>query len=93
MKPINISTDIIPIGEFKSRMSKWLFNAKETGHPIVITQNGRPTAVLLSPEEYDHLQNTKLFVDSVARGISDVESNKVMDTSQLKEELKKHRNQ
>jgi prevent-host-death family protein len=91
MKNINVSSDIIPIGEFKSSMAKWLNTAKNTGQPLIITQNGRPAAVLLSPEEFDNLQYNKLFVDSVTRGISDIESGKVYETQQLKEELKKRR--
>ena len=91
MKSINVSTDIIPIGEFKSSMAKWLNTAKKTGQPLIITQNGRPAAVLLSPEEFDNLQYNKLFVDSVTRGVSDIKYGKVYETEQIKEELKKRR--
>ena len=72
-------------------MAKWLNTAKNTGQPLIITQNGRPAAVLLSPEEFDNLQYNKLFVDSVTRGISDIETGKVYETQQLKEKLKKRR--
>ncbi len=41
---LNIATDIIPIGEFKNKMSKWLKVTKDTGHPLIITQNGKPAA-------------------------------------------------
>ena len=91
MKNINVSSDIIPIGEFKSSMAKWLNTVKDTGQPLIITQNGRPAAVLLSPEEFDNLHYNKLFADSVTKGISDIESGKVYETEQLKEELKKRR--
>ena len=91
MKNINVSSDIIPIGEFKSSMAKWLNTAKNTGQPLIITQNGRPAAVLLSPEEFDNLQYNKLFVESVTSGIADVESDNIYETNELKEELKKRR--
>jgi prevent-host-death family protein len=91
MKPISIANDIIPIGEFKSSISKWIRKSKNTGHPIIITQNGRPAAVMLTPEEYDKLQSTKLFVESVARGINDAESGRILSTDQLRDELKKSR--
>jgi len=55
----NISTDIIPIGEFKAKMTKWITTAKNTGHPLIITQNGKPAAVMLSPQEFDNLIYTK----------------------------------
>ena len=91
MKNINVSSDIIPIGEFKSSMAKWLNTAKNTGQPLIMTHNGRPAAVLLSPEEFDNLQYNKLFVDSVTSGIADVESGNIYEMNELKEELEKRR--
>ena len=91
MKKFDVSNDIIPIGEFKISLSKWLKNAHNTGHPLVITQNGRPAGVLMSPSEYDELVNKKLFLNSVNRGLSDIESGNVYSTKELKEELKDRR--
>jgi len=93
MKNINISKDIIPIGEFKKSLSKWLKNVQNTGHPLIITQNGRPAGVLLSPSEYDELIHKKFFIDSVNRGLSDAESGNVYTTNKLSEELKKKRHE
>ncbi|MFQ5709611.1 MAG: type II toxin-antitoxin system Phd/YefM family antitoxin [bacterium] len=91
MKHLNISTDIVPIGEFKASLSKWLKNIQNTGHPLVITQNGRPAGVLLSPTEYDELVYKRHFLDSVNRGLSDAESGNVYSTKDLKKELDKRR--
>ncbi len=91
MKHLNISTDIVPIGEFKSSLSKWLKNIQNTGHPLVITQNGRPAGVLLSPSEYDELVYKRHFLDSVDRGLSDAESGNVYSTKELKKELDNRR--
>ncbi len=91
MKQFNISKDIIPISEFKANLSKWLKNIQNTGHPLVITQNGRPAGVLLSPSEYDELVYKRDFLDSVKRGISDAESGNVYSTKELKKELGKRR--
>jgi prevent-host-death family protein len=91
MKHISIAKDIIPIGEFKTSISKWIEKSKITGQPIVITQNGRPAAVVLNPTDYDRLNELQNFVESVSRGLSDSESNKLMSTTQLKSELKKRR--
>lgn len=91
MNDISISNDIIPIGEFKLSLSRWFKNIQNTGHPLVITQNGKPAGVLISPSEYDELVHKKLFLDSVSRGLSDVESGKVYSTRELKEKLKDRR--
>jgi len=88
---LNISTDIIPIGQFKSQMTKWLNTAKNTGHPLIITQNGKPAAVVLSPEEFDNLKYTTRFINSVNQGLSDINSGDFFDSEKVKSELKKLR--
>lgn len=86
---LNVSRDIIPIGEFKSQMSKWLSTAKSTGHPLIITQNGKPAAVVLSPEEFDKLSYKERFMQSVEQGLSDAKDGVSYETSQVRDELKR----
>ena len=88
---LSVSNDIIPIGEFKTSLSEWLKNVQNTGHPLVITQNGRPAGVLISPSDYDELVHKKLFLNSVNRGLSDIESGNVYSTEELKKELNDRR--
>jgi len=88
---LNISTDIIPIGEFKNKMTKWLTITKDTGHPLIITQNGKPAAVVLSPEEFDRMEYNKRFMDSVNQGLADINSGDSLDTKALKKELQRQR--
>ena len=92
MKNISIADDIVPIGEFKASLSKWIEKSKSSGHPIVVTQNGRPAAVVLSPTDYDRLNEIKQFVDSVDRGLADAENKNVYNTEQLENELDRRRN-
>lgn len=87
MKTISISNDIVPIAEFKAGISKWFKGIQKAGHPLIITQNGKPAGVLLSPGDYDELVYKKSFVDSIARGIADAESGNVCSTKELKAEL------
>ncbi len=91
MKSIKVASDIVPVGEFKTGIAKYLKNIKEMGNTLIITQNGRPAGVLLSPFEYDKLVDRKLFIDSVNRGLADVESGNIYTTKELKDELRKRR--
>jgi len=91
MRHINISTDIIPIGEFKASMAKVFVDIKEKGAHLVITQNGRAAGVLLSPEEYERLRETKLFTDSIARGLRDADDGHVYTANEVTEQLKLNR--
>jgi len=91
MKSISISNDIIPVGQFKSGMAKYLKEIQLKRNSLIITQNGKPAGVLISPSEFDELRNTKLFIDSISRGLSDSEKGEVLSTSQFKNELHKTR--
>ena len=84
MNNLKVASDIIPISEFKVSLSKWFENVQNTGHPLVITQNGRPAGVLISPSEYDELMHKNLLINSVIRGLSDVESGNVLSTKEIK---------
>ena len=91
MKNISISKDIIPLGEFKSGISRWINKLKVTGHPVVITQNGRPAAVMITPDDFDDLQRARNFMESISRGMEDAESGNVFSTDQVISELEKRR--
>ena len=91
MKNISVSNDIIPVGQFKSDLAKYLKEIQSKRNSLIITQNGKPAGVLISPSEFDYLRQTKLFIDSISRGLSDSEKGEVLSTSQLRNELRKSR--
>ena len=92
MKTISISNDIVPIAEFKTSISKWFKSLQNTGHPLIITQNGKPAGVLLSPSDYDELVYRKSFLDSIGRGISDADSGRTYSTEEIKAKFASRRN-
>jgi prevent-host-death family protein len=91
MKELSVSRDIVPIGEFKAQASQLLKRLAAGARPLVITQNGRPAAVVLAPAEYDRLRERDRFLASVAAGIDDAEAGRVMDTDGLRARLAEHR--
>jgi len=91
MKDINISEDIVPVSEFKTGISKWLRNIKEENHPVVITQNGKPVGVLITPEEYDKLSYNKQFISSIKRGKENIDSGNTYTTDEVKNIVKESR--
>jgi prevent-host-death family protein len=91
MREISVSSDIIPVGEFKAGLAKYLKEIQQKKNSVIITQNGKPAGVLISPLEFDELRHTKLFIESISRGLSDSEKGKLLSTSKLRSELKKSR--
>ncbi len=91
MKNISVSSDIIPVGQFKSDLAKYLKEIREKNNSLIITQNGKPAGVLISPAAFDELKQTKLFIESVSRGLTHSDKGEVFSTSQLRDELKRSR--
>jgi len=92
MKTISVTNDIVPIAEFKTSISKWFKSLQNAGHPLIITQNGKPAGVLLSPADYDDLVYKKSFLDSVGKGIADAENGHSYSTEDVKAALIARRN-
>ena len=74
MRKINVAEDIVPIGEFKTHASELIRRMHGTGRPMVITQNGRPAAVVLTPEEYEELDYSNRVSAKVKAGIASAET-------------------
>ena len=87
MKSIRVAEDIVPLGKFKTHASSFLKKLGSDGRPIVITQNGLPAGVLVSPEEFDRLTEERLFVAAVREGLADSESGRVIDDDRLGQDL------
>lgn len=92
MKPISVTNDIVPIAEFKAGISQWFKKLRGSGHPLIITQNGKPAGVLLSPRDYEELVYRKSLLDSVERGIADAENGRVYRTEEVRAALRSGRN-
>lgn len=69
------ATSVRPITELKNNTKALVREVVDSRQPVLITQNGKPTVVVMDAGEHDRLQDTlamlKLLaqsVDSVARG-------------------------
>ncbi len=87
MDHLRVSEDIVPLSEFKAHASKWLKKIAQTGAPIVITQNGRAAAVLVSPGEFDALTERGRLLQAVAEGIADADRGRLTDHESMVAEM------
>ena len=87
MNPIQVSEDIISLSDFKNHASKTLRQVQSTNRPIVITQNGRPAGVLLSPAEFDQINEQNHFLKVVQHGLDDIKSGRVLTDIELDKAL------
>jgi prevent-host-death family protein len=79
MDGLKVSENIVPLSEFKAHAAEWLKKIARTGAPVIITQNGRAAAVLVSPGEFDELAERARFLRAVADGMADAEEGRMID--------------
>ena len=67
---------IEPVSSLRSRSAELIRRARDTGQPIVITQNGKATAVLQDVESFERQRNALLLLRYLAQGEEGVRSGK-----------------
>jgi prevent-host-death family protein len=83
MKAMPLSEDVLPLGDFKTHASRVLRQLKDSQRPVVITQNGRPAAVLITPEEFDRMQERETFLLAVHEGLDDANAGRLVEDQEV----------
>jgi len=74
--------DIHPVSEHRTYLTEHLRHVKTTGRPILITQNGRPAGILISPDKYEELaryEQLRQDVAAIRDGLREAEAGKGID--------------
>lgn len=85
---MNISTDIKPISYLKSRAADLLKQINETHRPVIITQNGKPKAVLQDPESFDKMKNAIGILKILSLAEEEIKADEVMPNDLVMEKIK-----
>jgi prevent-host-death family protein len=73
----------LSVSEAKMKLSRLIDTVNATDEEIVITKNGRPAAVLVSPEEFESLKETVAvrsdsgLMKEIKKGLRDLKMRKV----------------
>jgi prevent-host-death family protein len=59
---------------------------RSTNRPLIITQNGRPAAVVITPADFDAVVERERFVAAVERGLADADAGRTVDDAELESE-------
>ena len=74
--------ETLSLSEAKIKLSRLVDKVNTTDEEIIITKNGRPAAVLVSPDEFEGWTETLLirsdpqFLREIKKGIKDLKQNK-----------------
>jgi len=65
---MNVATAIEPVTVFKTRSAQLIDKARNSKQPIIITQNGKATAVLQDVASYEAQRRTLLLLKLLTQG-------------------------
>ena len=86
MEVIDIK-NIKPLTDFRNHMKEYIRELKNNKKPIILTQHGKGTAVLLDAEKYQELQDQIDFMKKVALGLEDMKNDRIYPFSEAVNEI------
>ena len=89
MRPPRIDTDIKPVSEFRANAAELVEQVKSSGRPLVLTQRGRSTAVLMDVAGYSQLVEELELLRDVRTAVQQIESGEGISNREAKALLRK----
>ncbi len=89
---INLSQDIQSLSTFKRNTNELITQMKETGHPIVLTINGKAELVIQDAASYQKILNTIEELQTIMglkKGLEDIVQGQTKSLNQFVEEMQK----
>lgn len=78
-----MSDPIISLSDFKSDASQWLKRLQEGSDAVVLTQNGRASAVVQSYETYQRQQQALLMLKLLAQSEADIAAGRLIPQEEV----------
>ena len=75
--------DIKPITYMKMRSAELVSRVRETGRPVVITQNGEARAVVLDVKSYQRLRDASVLLQLLAQSEREIRHGRVVPQAEL----------
>jgi antitoxin YefM len=89
MERIELDKDVKPISEFRANATNLIEQVNKTKRPLVITQHGKSSAVLLDVREYEALLDKIELLSDLAEAEEDIKNKRVYSTDKVREKLGK----
>ena len=83
------SRNIEPVSSLKASPAELISRAREKRAPIIITQNGRATAVLQDIESYERQRRALLMLKLVAQGEADYAAGRTVSDDEARRRLRR----
>jgi prevent-host-death family protein len=88
---IDLATDIHSLTDFKRRTADYIEQIKQTGHPLVLTLNGKAELVVHDAASYQRLLDALDRVEAtegIRRGLKSVQEGRTRPVEEVFEEIR-----
>ena len=87
MKRLLLDQDIRPLSEFRANAAALIEQVRETKRPLVITQHGKSSAVILDVQEYEALLEKLEVLHEIQIAESQLEAGLGIEHDEAKEQI------
>lgn len=88
MERIKLDTDIQPLSEFRANAASMIEKVKKEHRPLVITQHGKSSAVMLDVADYEKLIETIELLQEINQARTEFENKKGTPHEEVIQSLK-----
>ena len=85
----DLANDIRSLSDFKRNTADLLDRLRKTGHPLVLTINGKAELVVQDAEAYQALLDRVEAIEGIQRGLNDVNAGRVKPMRRVFERLRR----
>jgi prevent-host-death family protein len=89
---LNVTTDIHSLTDFKRRTGEFIEQIKETGHPLVLTLNGKAELVVQDAASYQRLIDAvdrAEAIEGIRKGLKSVKEGRTRPVEEVFEEIRR----
>ena len=79
----DLESDIKPVSDFRANTATLLRQVRESGRPIVLTQRGRSSVVVVDVGVYQALLTELDELRDIHRGLADIEAGRVVSHEEV----------
>lgn len=86
---LDLAHDIRSLSDFKRRTAELRERLKKTGHPLVLTINGRAELVVQDADAYQQLLDRVETIEALQRGFADVKARRTRPAREVLRRLRR----
>jgi prevent-host-death family protein len=87
---MNVLEDVCPISEFRENAATLVAKVRADNRPLIITQYGKSSAVLVSAESYQELLDKIQILSEIAESESEIISGQGIEQEEFFNQLKEN---